>query len=140
MRIAPDSNKGKGLPSGPCGSSMAGILLLGLSERNSGDICSLASKSTRCGSYARPVSSSITETLTPFGVGSEYSWIRSGCRAGHFLVIGNIDRSGMLQVLGFRRSHQVEGLRVSPPQFPACVHAHADAHIPQRLFGVLGVR
>jgi hypothetical protein len=36
-----------------------------------GRVCSFASKRIACGSYGRPVSSSITETLTPFGVGSE---------------------------------------------------------------------
>src|SRR5215469_8667091 len=35
------------------------------------------------------------EIFTPFGVGSEYSCSRSGCRAGHFLVIGKLDRSVM---------------------------------------------
>jgi hypothetical protein len=33
------------------------------------------------------------ETFTPFGVGSEYNWSRSGCAAGHFLVIGNAEKS-----------------------------------------------
>jgi hypothetical protein len=59
------------LPPGPCGSRIAGILLFGLSDRNSGVVCSLASKRIACGSYGRPVSSSIAETLMPFGVGSE---------------------------------------------------------------------
>ena len=34
------------------------------------------------------------ETLTPFGVGSEYSCRRSGCWGGHFLVIGKSVRLG----------------------------------------------
>src|SRR5579871_4962250 len=91
--MAPDSNRGSGLPPGPLGSSMAGILLLGLSERNSAESWSLASNRTRCGSYGSPVSSSITETFTPFGVGREYSWIRSGYCAGHFFVIAKEVRS-----------------------------------------------
>jgi hypothetical protein len=33
------------------------------------------------------------ETLTPFGVGSEYSWRRSGCCAGQRVVIAKADRS-----------------------------------------------
>src|SRR5882762_793251 len=33
------------------------------------------------------------ETLTPFGVGSEYSWSRSGCCAGQRAVIGKAERS-----------------------------------------------
>jgi hypothetical protein len=45
-RIAPDSNSGSGLPSGPLGSMMAGILLFGFSDRNSGDSWSLVSKLT----------------------------------------------------------------------------------------------
>src|ERR1700728_3670991 len=88
MRIAPDSNNARGAPPGPWGSRMAGILPLGLSERNAGDFWSLESKLTRCGSYGRPVSSSMIETFTPLGVGSEYSWMRSGCRGGHFWVMG----------------------------------------------------
>jgi hypothetical protein len=54
-----------------CGSMIAGILPFGLSERNSGVFWSSLPKSTRCGSYGRPISSSMIETLTPFGVGSE---------------------------------------------------------------------
>jgi hypothetical protein len=50
---------------------IAGILLLGLSERNSGVIWSFFSKLTKCGSYASSSSSSAIETLTPLGVGSE---------------------------------------------------------------------
>src|SRR5690606_15303215 len=30
------------------------------------------------------------ETLTPLGVGSEYNWMRSGCRAGHLRVMGKL--------------------------------------------------
>ena len=36
MMIAPDSNSGSGLPPGPSGSRMAGILPFGFSDRNSG--------------------------------------------------------------------------------------------------------
>src|SRR5690606_14864709 len=43
------------------------------------------------------------DTLTPLGVGSEYSWMRSGCRAGHFLVIGKADKS-VMEILFF--AHQ----------------------------------
>jgi hypothetical protein len=39
------------------------------------------------------------DTLTPFGVGSEYSWIRSGCWAGHFLVIWKELRSVIVVAL-----------------------------------------
>ena len=35
-RMAPDSNRASGLPPGPSGSMIAGILPFGLSERNSG--------------------------------------------------------------------------------------------------------
>src|SRR5690242_18902162 len=73
---------------------IAGILPLGLSERNSGVLCSSRMMSTRWGSYASPVSSSMIDTFTPLGVLSEYSWMRSGCRAGQRAVIGKADRSG----------------------------------------------
>jgi hypothetical protein len=33
------------------------------------------------------------DAFTPLGVGSEYSWMRSGCCAGHFLVMGKELRS-----------------------------------------------
>jgi hypothetical protein len=33
------------------------------------------------------------ETFTPLGVGSEYSWMRSGWSAGHFFVMGKEDRA-----------------------------------------------
>ena len=69
--MAPDSNNGSGFPSGPFGSISAGILLLGLSDRNSGEFWSLVSKFTRCGSYASPVSSSMIAAFTPLGVGNE---------------------------------------------------------------------
>src|SRR6476620_4730497 len=97
--MAPDSNSARGWPSGPFGSMMAGILLLGLSERNSGEVWSLVSKLTRCGSYGRESSSNAMDTFTPLGVGSEYSWMRSGWRAGHLRVMGKADRScwGMLE-------------------------------------------
>src|SRR5476649_485660 len=94
--MAPDSNSASGLPSGPSGSRMAGILLFGFSDRKAGDIWSCVSKLTRCASYGRPISSSIVETLMPLGVGSEYSCRRSGNLAGHLAVIGNADRSFMV--------------------------------------------
>ena len=50
---------------------IAGIFPLGLSERNSGVFWSSLLKSTRCTSYGKPISSSMIETFTPFGVGSE---------------------------------------------------------------------
>src|ERR1700688_2863280 len=37
----------------------------------------------------------MTETLIPLGVGSEYIWIRSAWRAGHFFVTANAARSAM---------------------------------------------
>ncbi|MNN59543.1 hypothetical protein D3C81_1746640 [compost metagenome] len=97
-RIAPDSNKGNGCPPGPFGSRMAGILLLALREMNSGLNWSSLSKLTLCGSYARPISSSMIDTLTPLGVGSEYSCRRSGCWAGHLRVMGNALRSVMINL------------------------------------------
>src|SRR3546814_3234092 len=36
------------------------------------------------------------DAFTPLGVGSEYSWMRSGCCAGHFRVIENADKSGFM--------------------------------------------
>src|SRR5580765_1150516 len=103
MRIAPDSNNGNGSPLGPLGSMIAGILLFGLSDRNSGDTWSLLSKLTRCTSYGRPVSSRKIDTFTPFGVGSEYSCKRSGCLGGHLRVIGNFDSDAeVTQVLRLR--------------------------------------
>jgi hypothetical protein len=69
--MAPDSNSGSGAPPGPCGSMIAGILLLGLSDRNSGEFWSFVSKFTRCGSYGSPLSSSMMDAFTPLGVGSE---------------------------------------------------------------------
>src|SRR5512138_934579 len=71
---------------------IAGILLFGFSDRNSGDIWSLLSKLTRCTSYGSPVSSRKIDTLTPLGVGSEYSCSRSGCCAGHLRLIRKSDR------------------------------------------------
>ena len=50
---------------------MAGILPFGLSDRNSGVQDSFLPMSIGCGSYGRPISSSVIETFTPFGVGSE---------------------------------------------------------------------
>src|SRR3546814_7911365 len=85
-----------GAPSGPFGSSIAGILLFGFSDIDSGEVWSLLSKLTLCTSYGRPVSSSMIDAFTPLGVGSEYSWMRSGCCAGHFRVIENADKSGFM--------------------------------------------
>jgi hypothetical protein len=59
------------LPPGPSGSRIAGIFPFGLSERNSGVFWSSLPKSMVCGSYGSPISSSMIDTFTPFGVGSE---------------------------------------------------------------------
>jgi len=50
---------------------IAGILPFGFSDRNSGVCWSFLPKSTVCGSYRNPISSSMIDTFTPFGVGSE---------------------------------------------------------------------
>jgi hypothetical protein len=46
--MAPDSNSAKRLPPGPSGSTIAGILLLGLIARNSGRNCSSLPMFTGC--------------------------------------------------------------------------------------------
>lgn len=66
-----------GLPSGPPGSIIAGIRPFGFNDTNAGSFDSLFEMSIRWGSYVRPVSSSMIETLTPLGVGSAYSCRRS---------------------------------------------------------------
>ena len=71
MRMRPDSNSPIGFPSGPSGSMIAGILPFGFSDRNSGVFWSSLPKSIVCGSYGSPISSSMMETFTPLGVGSE---------------------------------------------------------------------
>ena len=48
---------------------MAGILLFGLSDRNAGLFTSASESVTRCGSYARPSSSSAMENLLAVGRG-----------------------------------------------------------------------
>src|SRR5260370_13806363 len=106
--MAPDSNSESGFPPGPCGSRMAGILLLGKVSTNSGESWSLLSKPTRCASYGRPISSRAIDTLTPLGVGREYSWMRSGCVAGHLRVTEKAE-SGFCQVMG-----HLEGWTGSP--------------------------
>src|SRR5574343_1547383 len=98
--MAPDSLSARGWPPGPLGSRMAGILLLGLRLRNSAENWSSVSKFTKCASYGRPISSSMIETLTPLGVGSEYSCSRAGCRAGHLRVIGKSESVVMREGLG----------------------------------------
>ena len=50
---------------------IAGILLFGFRDRNSSLFTSLSDSVTRCGSYARPISSSAMEIFTPLGVGYE---------------------------------------------------------------------
>src|SRR5256885_9998622 len=57
-----------GLPPGPSGSTIAGILLFGLSLRNAGAICSPLLMFTGNTLYGSPISSSATEILRPFGV------------------------------------------------------------------------
>ena len=64
--MAPDSNTAK-LSSER--SVMAGMRPFGLSATNAGSFDSLFEMSTKCGSYAAPVSSSMIGTLTPLGVG-----------------------------------------------------------------------
>src|SRR4051795_5342703 len=66
--MAPDSNTLTGLPPGPSGSTIAGILLLGLILRNPGAICSPLLMFTGITLYGSPISSSATEILRPFGV------------------------------------------------------------------------
>src|SRR5258705_3661941 len=56
------------LPSGPSGSTIAGILLLGLIARKSGAICSPLVMFTGITLYGSPISSSATLILRPFGV------------------------------------------------------------------------
>ena len=69
--MAPDSKSARGAPPGPSGSMIDGIFPFGFSDTYAGDFWSFASKRTRCGSYGRPISSSMIDTLTPLGVGSE---------------------------------------------------------------------
>src|SRR6185436_20045541 len=57
-----------GLPSGPSGSTIAGILLFGLSLRKAGAICSPLLMFTGITVYGSPISSSATEIFRPFGV------------------------------------------------------------------------
>src|SRR5258706_12014288 len=66
--IAPDSNTLTRLPPGPSGSTIAGILLLGLIARNAGAICSPLVMLTGTTLYGSPISSSPTLILRPFGV------------------------------------------------------------------------
>src|SRR3954466_7490109 len=70
--MAPDSASANRFPSGPCGSTIAGILLFGEMARNSGLNWSPAPMSTGCTRYSRPVSSSMMWTLCPLGVGQVY--------------------------------------------------------------------
>src|ERR1700682_1631191 len=56
------------LPSGPSGSTIAGILLLGLIARKSGAICSPLVMLTGKTLYGSSISSSATLILRPFGV------------------------------------------------------------------------
>src|SRR3954447_3524018 len=56
------------LPPGPSGSTIAGILLLGLIARKSGAICSPLVMFTGITLYGSAISSSATLILRPFGV------------------------------------------------------------------------
>src|SRR3979411_1057785 len=56
------------LPSGPSGSTIAGILLFGLIARNAGAVCSPLVILTGKTLYGSPISSSATLILRPFGV------------------------------------------------------------------------
>jgi hypothetical protein len=68
-KMAPDFQSPSGAPSGPSGSMIAGILLLGFSDKNASLFTSASDSVTRCGSYGRPISYSAIDTLTPLGVG-----------------------------------------------------------------------
>ena len=67
--MAPDSIIAMALPSGPSGSTIEGILPFGLMRRYSGANCSLfVPILILCTRYGRAHSSSMMETLRPFGV------------------------------------------------------------------------
>src|SRR5215212_6975791 len=103
---------------------IAGILLFGLSDRNSGVIWSLLPKLTRWTSYGSPVSSSMIDTLTPLGVGSEYSCRRSGCCAGHFFVMGksvSAFMAGSIRSLGNPRAGRGDLCDIDAPQSSAAM-------------------
>ena len=68
-RIAPDSKIEMGAPSGPSGSTIAGMRLFGEISRKPGSNCSPVVISTIRNSYGKPHSSSMIETFHPFGVG-----------------------------------------------------------------------
>ena len=63
------------LPSGPSGSTIAGILLFGLMARNSGSNWSPAPMLTGMARYGSPHYSSMMWILWPFGVAHEYTSI-----------------------------------------------------------------
>jgi hypothetical protein len=48
---------------------IAGLFLLGFSDKNASLFTSASDSVTRCGSYGRPISYSAIDTLTPLGVG-----------------------------------------------------------------------
>src|SRR6478736_8681090 len=66
--MAPDSNTLTRFPPGPSGSTIAGILLLGLRLRKAGAICSPLLMLMGNTLYGSPISSSATDILRPFGV------------------------------------------------------------------------
>src|SRR6476661_6763321 len=66
--MEPDSNTLTRFPPGPSGSTIAGILLLGLRLRKAGAICSPLLMLMGNTLYGSPISSSATDILRPFGV------------------------------------------------------------------------
>ncbi len=66
--MAPDSNTLTRFPPGPSGSTMAGILLLGLMARKSGAHCSFLLMFHGDDAIRQSISSSATLILRPFGV------------------------------------------------------------------------
>ena len=56
------------------------------------------------------------DAFTPLGVGSEYSWMLSGCRAGHFWVMGKVARLVMLDI--FPQRWEMRLNRVSARKLP----------------------
>src|ERR687891_1384429 len=72
-KMAPDSNTEIGFPSGPSGSTMAGMRLFGAILRNAGSNCSPRMMLTYLTSYGRPHSSSMIVILWPLGVGQKWS-------------------------------------------------------------------
>src|ERR1700755_1786097 len=126
-----------GLPSGPCGSTIAGILLFGLIARKSGLNWSPAAMSTGIARYGRPHSSSMMWTLWPFGVAHEYTSIMAGGpRGGWGRTIQHHAGSSATMVDRGRRAPRVAGVRGLGPRTRLDAQAHHRArrlgHGPQR--------